>query len=371
MSYAHRVLPQINHDERAEQLFVMDLKKYVIDVMEPHQARVSDRLDAELGQPDDKRPVFRELMTTEGGRSWAALKQRAQDMMWEAVTDCVDRQLPALQAAGQVEGAAGSVTVDPDFAPPRYASAIDIHLMPGGYSQTLNDADVRQGAIYECGGAIYSLGRTNTGLGGAVKADTILRHIKDHYPDFAPTRILELGCTAGQATTTVALAYPEAEVHAVDIGEAILRYAHARAESLGAKVHFSQQNAEHTNFPDESFDLVFSSILLHETSAAALPKIFAECRRLLKPGGLMVHLEVPHRLSDVGLWSKMRAEFEVLYNNEPFWRGANGADLLGVAEGAGFKDVLAGYQPAGTGGGALTPKPQPGVASWYMVSALK
>ena len=30
----------------------------------------------------------------------------------------------------------------------------------------------------------------------------------------------------------------------------MLRYGHARAESMGVPIHFSQQDAEHTNFED-------------------------------------------------------------------------------------------------------------------------
>ncbi|MCL6753034.1 methyltransferase domain-containing protein [Nostoc sp. CCCryo 231-06] len=59
----------------------------------------------------------------------------------------------------------------------------------------------------------------------------------------------------GNSTLPYVDGFPDAEVHAIDVGAPMLRYAHARAESLGKRVHFSQQNAEQTNFPDESFDL--------------------------------------------------------------------------------------------------------------------
>ena len=77
-------------------------------------------------------------------------------------------------------------------------------------------------------------------------------------------------------------AYPEAEVYGIDVAAPMLRYAHARAEALGRRVHFSQQNAESTNFRDESFDLIVSHILLHETSAKAVRNIMRECHRLLQ-----------------------------------------------------------------------------------------
>ena len=53
-------------------------------------------------------------------------------------------------------------------------------------------------------------------------------------------------------------------------------------------MHFSQQNAESTDFESGSFDLVISHIMLHETSKSALVRIMKECRRLLRPGGVIV-----------------------------------------------------------------------------------
>ena len=106
-------------------------------------------------------------------------------------------------------------------------------------------------------------------------------------------RILDMGCAIGNSTLPWSKAFPEAEIHGIDVGAPVLRYAHARAEAKDAGIHFSQQNAERTDFPDESFDLIVSHIMLHETSHSAMPRIFAECKRLLKPGGVMLHLEIP------------------------------------------------------------------------------
>ena len=62
---------------------------------------------------------------------------------------------------------------------------------------------------------------------------------------------------------------------------------------MGIPIHYKQENAEKTHYPDESFDLVVSVIMFHETSQSALPNILGESYRLLKPGGMMLHLDVP------------------------------------------------------------------------------
>ena len=115
--------------------------------------------------------------------------------------------------------------------------------------------------------------------------------IKQKYPGFKPARILDMGCAVGHSTVPYAQGWPEAEVHGIDVAAPMLRYAHARAESLGAKIHYSQQNAEKMDFEDASFDLIVSHILLHETSEKAIRRVISECHRLLRPGGLMVHAE--------------------------------------------------------------------------------
>jgi predicted SAM-dependent methyltransferase len=62
---------------------------------------------------------------------------------------------------------------------------------------------------------------------------------------------------------------------------------------MGRDVNFAPMSAERTEFEDATFDLIVSHILLHETSFRAMPRIFRECHRLLKPGGYMIHADLP------------------------------------------------------------------------------
>jgi SAM-dependent methyltransferase len=246
-------------------------------------------------------------------------------------------------------------------------------MMPGGYAHDRGDGDIRQGALIDRGGAVYMLGR-NGGLMNDVRGHTTVQHLFEVYPDLEPKRILDLGCAVGASTVAVASYFPDAQVYGVDVGGAMLRYAHARAEHLGQRVHYVQADAERTDFPDASFDFVYSCVLLHETSKAAARRVFAECHRLLRPGGVVIHCEVPP-LESMGVWGKVIGDFESLYNNEPFWRGVQNLDLVGLMHEAGFSDVKKGFQNA-------TPAAARGVKgffdrsagvfrSWFMVSARK
>ncbi len=166
---------------------------------------------------------------------------------------------------------------------------------------------------------------------------SLAHHIRREFPDFQPRRILDLGCSVGHSTVPYAELFPNAEIHAVDVGAPMLRYAHARAESMGAPIHFSQQNAETLDFEDGSFDLVVSHILLHETSTKAIRKIVAECHRLLAPGGLMMHAEVP-QYADMEPFDAFMLDWDTYNNNEPFWGTVHDMDLDALARDAGFAE---------------------------------
>jgi len=222
---------------------------------------------------------------------------------------------------------------------------VDIHCMPGGYHSDFTTNDVANGAVYDAGVYIYAMGRMgpyNSDIG-----DTTIAYIKQNYPDFKPKRILDMGCTVGHSTLAYCDAWPDAEIHAIDVGAPVLRYAHARAESLGKKVHFSQQNAESTDFEDGSFDLIVSHILVHETSNGAMRRIMKECHRLLADGGLVVHTETPP-YRDLPAYDAFMLDWDTRNNNEPFWGASHEIVAADIAAETGFDPAKAfeAYQPS-------------------------
>ncbi len=232
---------------------------------------------------------------------YGSLLFTSQELMWDAVGSSVERQLPELienvKKASGANGTGGTLRLDPGLEMPSYLKAIDHHAMPGSYCQELTKDDVYVGAVYDRGAVMYAMG-----LKGPLHDDLgvkLCEYITGRHPDMEPTRILDMGCTVGQSTLPLVDAFPGADVQAIDVGAALLRYAHARSELLGKKVRYSQQDAEYTNFEDGSFDMVVSYVLMHETSLKGMKNILSECHRLLKPGGWMFHVEVPFRYADL------------------------------------------------------------------------
>ena len=340
----HAMLPVPNHDELARQEFVASLRGHLSGRVMPgayrvYQARVEPAFKARHGRPPADQEEVRQVMTRDPYyQFWSAMQRRSQEMLWESVIDPTERQLPDLIAkAGKLSkrklarGKRGTLRLDPKLEIPRYHRAVDIHLQPGGYHTDFTVDDVAAGVVYDKGINLYMGGAL--GPENDLTGNTLVAYIREKHPDFRPRRILDMGCAIGNSTLVWGRAFPQAELHGIDVGAPVLRYAHARAQALGVVAHFSQQNAERTDFEAGSFDLVVSHIVLHETSKTALVNVLKECHRLLRPGGLMLHLEIPRGKTVV---EKFMHNWESYNNNETFCRYMTDIDLHGQAVKAGF-----------------------------------
>ncbi|MEH6548844.1 MAG: class I SAM-dependent methyltransferase [Pseudomonadales bacterium] len=347
----HPMLPQTDHDEHAQQAFVLSLKQLVNGELLAGTRQLCERkAREELGldstpAPEARHAVRKMMAGTSSYRIWSSLLRNSQELLWDYVGESVDRQLDELNTrANSIETPLGSLRLNPDFMLPGYLAAVDQHIMPGGYGDNPADDDVRSGAVYDRGAALYHMGQVN--LLNDVRGHTLAAYLQDVYGELKPLRILDMGCTVGHSTLVLCDYFPDAEIHAIDVGPSQLRYAHARAEHLGKTVHFSQQSAESTDFESGSFDLVVSSAMFHETSTAAVPQIMRECMRLLRPGGICAHAEVPVRYDRMPVADVLIRDWQTYHNGEPFWGGCATTDFGAALEDASFVDVQTGFQPA-------------------------
>lgn len=338
----HPLLPAESHDERARGTFVSALKRHVATRVSPGVRDVYDHraaarwADEHDGAPPADRFEVREALAPDTYyRLWSAVRRSSQHLLWNSVGDTVGRQAADLaRRASGVEPSGGSLTLDPDMALPWYQYDVDIHAMPGGYRGEYRDDDVWVGAVYDRGVYLYAMGQMGD-LNDDYGHTIIDNHLRVEHPGWTPRRILDMGCTVGHATLPYAAAFPDAEVHAIDVGAPVLRYGHARAEAMGIPVHFSQQNCEQTAFPDGHFDLIVSHILLHELPPDAIRRTFAECHRLLAPGGVMVHGDFAG-YAGVDALTQAMIDWDTYNNHEPFWGPMRSMDLVAEAVDAGF-----------------------------------
>ena len=278
-------------DEKARQNFVSGLRAYVLNDMANGMRRIYEHearptFEREHGRPPSDGPeVHAALLANEYFRFYSSMRVTAQDLVWQSVLPALERERDELTRKSEDlerSGASGSLELDPDLEVPRYVSAIDVHLMPGNYTGTAQD-DLASGALYDNGLAVFSFGLMGRNLDDI--GQSISRFIRARYPEFAPQRIVDLGCTIGHNTGAWKDTYPEADVHGIDVAAPCLRYGLARARAQNRELHFHQMNAEALQFPDESFDVVFSSMFLHEVPLKGIARVMQEAHRVLGQAG--------------------------------------------------------------------------------------
>lgn len=121
--------------------------------------------------------------------------------------------------------------------------------------------------------------------------ETLVRRHLIHAVQGQPRRILDLGCGTGSMTVMLKQAFPHAEVTGIDLSPYMLIMAAEKAAQKGLEIQYCQQNAEATEFPAGSFDLVTLSLVLHETPTIAAQNILREAYRLLSDRGELVILD--------------------------------------------------------------------------------
>jgi SAM-dependent methyltransferase len=232
----------------------------------------------------------------------------------------------------------GDLDLDPEFEPDPVYAGVGIHLQPNSYlADDPQGKDILSGAFYEMGGRLYSMGG---GMAAAdSKAGSVIAHLEELRPGWAPKRVLDMGCSAGSSSVPYKQAFPDAEVHAVDLGSSMLRYAHARAVCMGVEVYFHQMDAGNTSFPDGYFDLVISHNLLHEISNEKRREVARETRRLLAEDGIAVHQDVDLLFRNKTLWQEAERSWDLKHNHEPFWLAYATSDFLGEIREAGFSEA--------------------------------
>ena len=101
-------------------------------------------------------------------------------------------------------------------------------------------------------------------------------------------KVLDFGC--GPGTTSVQYAKMGYQVYGFDIAAGNIQSAQRLAKKYGVQDQCNLQVgvAEHLDFPDNFFDVIAGIDILHHVD---IPKAIAECRRVLRPGGIAVFHE--------------------------------------------------------------------------------
>lgn len=350
------------HDSRARGDFVLALKSWAVrecarKVHAHYDAAIAPQLEHQKGAPlsdtslEDRKLAKQALAEELPFQLWCKLSYESQGMKWQHVDRVVHENLESLQAIAdyylQRPDKLGSLTLDPELELPTNISHHEIHRQPRGFAFEYHDRDISAGALYNMGaliGPAVAAGRGRLAQNRSA-GDYLCELVRERFPDLAPAAVLELGCGTGRNTPAYRRAFPDARVVAVDCAPGLLRWAFVYAECQGTPVEFIQMDVSKMSFPDASFDLVASHIVGHETTRKHLPRMIAEAWRVLRPGGVMFHMDVPIQPGYIGLCDQVLNDFQVRHNGEPFWMGWADADIPGIMREIGIPDecMFTGY----------------------------
>ena len=104
------------------------------------------------------------------------------------------------------------------------------------------------------------------------------------YVKLEPAAVLDLGAGTGHAALALKRRYPASTVLAIDLAESMLREARRR-QTLFRRFQRVCADAAALPLRSASVELVFSSLMLQWCDVP--DGVFAECRRVLRPGGLL------------------------------------------------------------------------------------
>jgi ubiquinone/menaquinone biosynthesis C-methylase UbiE len=96
-------------------------------------------------------------------------------------------------------------------------------------------------------------------------------------------RVLDVGCGTGLLTLMVKHSIPDAIVTGLDADEQVIQI--ARDKSRGFDIQWDHAFAFDMPYPDQSFDVVVSSFVMHHLTGADKLRTFREVHRVLRPGG--------------------------------------------------------------------------------------
>lgn len=101
----------------------------------------------------------------------------------------------------------------------------------------------------------------------------------------AGSRVLDVGCGTGTLAVLIKQSYPEAAVFGLDADPDVLDIAHGKAARAGVTLDLQLGFADNLPYAGNSFDRVFSSMMLHHFKTDEKRRVLAEISRVLRSDG--------------------------------------------------------------------------------------
>ena len=326
-----------NLDQRARERFTSSMRAWVLTDLAAQMQADYVQGSAEKNESHESGEAVHEFLKERGLFKWySSLRCATQELVWQSVLRAIEADPDSVQyiSAAATSKHGGSLVLDDTIDLPEYIDTMDVHLMPGNY-QGGHSQGAEAGAVYDNGLDVFSFGVMGKNLDDIGHSMANFTRLK--WPELNPKLIVDVGCTIGHNTVPWKQTFPEAEVHGLDAASPCLQYGHARAEAMGVPIAFKQVLCDALPYNDNSVDVVFSSMFLHELPTPIIKAFFNEAHRVLKPGGVLINMELPPN-DALGAYDAFYLDWDCFYNNEPFYKDFRDLSYSGLCSDAGFAE---------------------------------
>jgi ubiquinone/menaquinone biosynthesis C-methylase UbiE len=118
--------------------------------------------------------------------------------------------------------------------------------------------------------------------------------------DLSNKKILDVGSGTGTMLIMIKKAYLNADVTGLDGDPQILEIARSKARRLGLEIQFDQGMSFDLPYPNDTFDVVLTSMMLHHLTRDDKQKTALELYRVLRPGGQLFGADFGEPRSSLG-----------------------------------------------------------------------
>ncbi len=135
--------------------------------------------------------------------------------------------------------------------------------------------------------------------------------------------VLDVGCGTGTlAIEAQKRVGTTGRVFGIDPGPQQIARAHTKAAQRHLPIDFQMGVIEHLAFPDQTLDVVFSTLMMHHLPAPLKRQGLSEIARVLKPGGRLVIADFMHKADRAGRAARFHAGGSSMHDLEALLKEA-------------------------------------------------
>jgi ubiquinone/menaquinone biosynthesis C-methylase UbiE len=135
---------------------------------------------------------------------------------------------------------------------------------------------------------------------GPMSIASMRRGLLAQMGDLSNKKVLDVGSGTGTMSILIKKTHPTAEMIGLDGDPQILEIARSKARSLGLEIRFDQGMSFQLPYPNDSFDVVLTSMMLHHLTREDKQKTAQEMYRVLRPGGQLFGADFGEPRSSLG-----------------------------------------------------------------------